>query len=116
MPDKVRTRSSNFTFAAVLLVSPEIAYGQHIPLVIVAMALSPLLVTLLAVILGAISRSWNVGLAHVGLVALWVLLFGVASYWVENDYVIWTPIVLYGVHAVTMIALIAARAVRWRRS
>jgi hypothetical protein len=86
---------------------PAVAHAQHIPPVIVALALSPILVLSLAAGLGVVSRSWRTGLAHVGLVLIWILLFGIASYWVENDYVIWTPLTLYVIHAVIMAILIA---------
>jgi hypothetical protein len=93
---------------------PIVAHAQYIPPVIVALALSPILVLLLAVVLGAVSRSWLVGLKHAGLVLIWILLFGVTSYWVENDYVIWTPLALYVLHAVIMLILIARCL--WRRA
>lgn len=93
-------------------VFPGIAYAQNIPPTIVALALSPLLVLLIAVVLGVVLRSWRVGAAHAGLIVVWVLLFGIASYWVENDYVIWTPMVLYGAHAILMIVLIVMGVVR----
>lgn len=76
------------------------------------MAVSPIFVMLLAVLLGVLTRSWLVGAKHAGLVVIWVVLFGVASYWVENDYVIWTPLVLYSVHAMIMIALVVKGLLR----
>ena len=112
----MRTSSSKCLLTVSVLTLPGIAYAQNIPPIIAAMALSPLLVMLLAVVLGFVSRSWKVGAAHAGLVATWVLLFGVASYWVENDYVIWTPLVLYGVHAITLIMLVIKGVLRRARS
>jgi len=91
---------------------PVVAHAQYIPPVFVALALSPILVLLLAMVLGVVSRSWLVGLKHAGLVAIWILLFGVASYWIENDYVIWTPLALYVIHAVIMLILIARGVLR----
>jgi MFS-type transporter involved in bile tolerance (Atg22 family) len=91
---------------------PGVAAAQNIPPVIAALALSPVLVLLLAVILGVVTRSWRVGIRHFGLVVVWILLFGVTSYWVENDYVIWTPLALYGIHAATMTFLIARGVLR----
>ena len=88
------------------LTMPVVAHAQYIPPIIVALALSPILVLLLAVVLGVVSRSWLVGLKHAGLVGIWILLFGVAAYWVENDYVIWTPLALYVIHAFVMVILI----------
>ena len=101
-----------FILTASALTLPLVAHAQYIPPVFVALALSPVLVLLLAVVLGVISRSWLVGLKHAGLVGIWILLFGVAAYWVENDYVIWTPLVLYVLHAVIMVILIAKGIMR----
>jgi hypothetical protein len=102
---RINSATALVTIAA--LVSPGIAHAQNISPLIAGLALSPILVFLLAIVLGIVSRSWRVGVAHVGLVAIWILLFGIASYWVENDYVIWTPLALYALHAVTMVVLIA---------
>ena len=109
---EMRISSSLWLLTVSALALPGMAYAQNISPTIAALALSPLLVMLFAVVLGVVSRSWIVGTAHAGLVAVWVMLFGVASYWVENDYVIWTPLVLYGVHAITMIILIVKGVLR----
>ena len=100
------------TLSICLLFLPGIAHAQHIPLSFVVAALSPLLVIVFAVILGVVSRSWRVGTVHAGLVLTWVLLFGFAAYFIENDYVIWTPLVLYAVHAVIIVALIVKGVVQ----
>jgi len=89
-----------------LLILPGIAHAQYIPIWAVFAAISPLAVILMSIILGFLTRSWRVGAAHVGLVLLWVLLFGLASYFVENDYVIWTPMALYAVHAFLVLVLL----------
>lgn len=104
--------SSQALSSFLLLILPGTALAQNIPPEIAALALSPVLVLLLAIVLGAVNRSWRVGFMHSGLVLAWILLFGVASYWVENDYVIWTPIVLCGVHAAIMVILIASGMAR----
>ena len=109
---EMRISSSKWMLTVSALVLPGMAHAQEIPLTIAAIALSPLLVLLFAAVLGVVVRSWAVGVAHAGLVAVWIVLFGVASYWVENDYVIWTPLVLYGVHAITLIILIIKGVVR----
>jgi len=88
------------------MAAPGIAYAQNIPPVIAALAVSPLFVLLLAVALGVASRSWRVGVAHAGLLVAWILWFAVASYWVENDYVIWTPLALSATHAVILVVLL----------
>ncbi len=98
--------SSKVLLAVSALTLPGIALAQNIPPIIAALALSPVLAFLLAIVLGVVTRSWRVGVTHSGLVGVWILLFGVASYWIENDYVIWTPLALYGIHAATMVILI----------
>ena len=111
----MRGKLFRFWLTTSALTLPAVAHAQYIPPIIVAMALSPILAFLLAVALGVVSRSWSVGLKHAGLVALWILLFGLASYWVENDYVIWTPLALYVIHAVFMVILIVRGILRRTR-
>ena len=94
---------------------PSLAHAQPISPAIAALAVSPVLALLFAVVLGVVARSWRVGAAHAGLVGIWILLFGVASYWVENDYVIWTPLALYGIHAATMVVMIVRGVFRRTR-
>jgi hypothetical protein len=91
---------------APLSLLPETAYAQHIPTWFAVAVLSPLVVILLAIILGILSRSWRIGATHTGLILAWVLLFGLASYFVENDYIIRTPLVLYTAHAVLIFLMI----------
>jgi hypothetical protein len=103
------------TLPAILLpLLPQAAYAQHVPVVFAVAALSPLFVLVLTIILGFTSRSWRVGALHSGLVVFWVLLFLVASRYVENDYVIRTPIVLYVVHALLVVILIVVSIARRR--
>ena len=109
----MRISTSKWVLTVSALALPGIAYAQYIPPIIAALALSPLLVMLFAVVLGVVSRSWKIGAAHAGLVAVWIVLFGIAAYWVENDYVIWTPLVLYVGHAITMVILIV-KGMLWR--
>ena len=94
------------------LAIPAVAQAQEIPPVLAALALSPILVFLLAIVLGIVTRSWIVGITHVALIATWIVLFAIASYWVENDYVIWTPLALYAIHAVILIVLVAKGVMR----
>ncbi len=94
--------------AAALAALPLPAYAQYIPPWLVAAVLSPLLVLVLCAVLGIVARSLRAWLLHSGLVILWVALFVIAAQLVENDYVIWTPIVLYLAHAVLVVGLIVA--------
>jgi len=93
---------------------PLAAHAQHIPLWVAAGVLSPFLVIALCFLLGWLARSLRVGLIHTGLVIGWVLLFLVASYYVTNDYVIWTPLALYLLHTGFLLVLIVVQiARRW---
>lgn len=94
---------------ASLSLIPGIAYAQHVPTWLVVSALSPLVVILFAIILGILTRSWRIGAVHTGLVIAWVILFGFAAYFVENDYVIWTPLALYAAHALLIFVLIVVK-------
>jgi len=98
--------------AAALAALPLPAYAQYIPPWLVAAALSPLLVLVLCAALGIAARSVRAWLVHSGLVLLWVTLFVLAAQLVENDYVIWTPIVLYAAHAALVLGLIVAALLR----
>jgi uncharacterized protein YggT (Ycf19 family) len=102
----MRISPSKCLFIVLALTAPVSAHAQNIPPIIVAIAVSPVLVILLAVVVGILYRSWLVGATHAGLVVVWVVLTAVASYWVENDYVIWTPLVIYCVHAIILIVLV----------
>ena len=112
----MREKSSIAASLLLLSVLPSTAYAQPIPTWFVFAALSPLIVILFAIILGVVSRSWRLGVLHTGLVALWVLLFALASYFVENDYVIWTPIVLFAVHSLLVLILIIVNIAKATRT
>ena len=43
------------------------------------------------------------------IVLVWVVLFSLAAYFVENDYVIWTPLVLYLLHSALLVVLIVVQ-------
>lgn len=101
---------------AVLMSFPLAAHAQHIPGWLVMAALSPVAVILLAIVLGILTRSLRAGVLHVALVLLWVVTFGITAYYVTNDYIIWTPLVLYGLHAILLVVLILWQIViRFRR-
>jgi len=102
----MRAKIFKYTTAIIVSLVPGIALAQHIPVVVAVAALSPLLVMLCAVVLGALEHNWKVGAIHLGLIVVWLVLFGVASYTVENDYIIWTPMLLYALHALLIIILI----------
>jgi len=95
--------------AVILGLLPVTAHAQHIPLWLIVGALSPLLVFFLCIILGLLTRSLRVAALHMTLVLIWIVLFTLASYWVENDYVIWTPLALYLLHSALLVVLIVVQ-------
>ena len=91
---------------------PTVAYAQRVPVWLVAAVLSPLLVISFAIILGLVTRSLRIGLIHAGLVLGWIIIFAFVSNVFTNDYVIWTPLVAYAVHALVMLVLIIVNTVK----
>ena len=98
--------------AIVLGVLPSVAYAQYIPPWMIAVALSPILALLLCVVLGILTRSLKTGAIHAALIISWVVLFSLASYFVENDYVIWAPLALYVMHCALLLVLIVVAIAR----
>jgi hypothetical protein len=88
---------------------PGMAHAQQIPVEYAVVAASPLLAILLALILGWLSGSWKTAALHAGGVALWVLLFILASFYITNDYLLWLPLLLYGAHASLILSLVVVR-------
>lgn len=105
-------KPSRIVPAALAALVPVSAHAQEIPVSLVLAALSPLLVIGFAIALGFLARSFRIGLLHTSLVLLWVVLFVIASRTTTNDYVIWAPILVYAVHALLILILMAARIVR----
>ena len=91
---------------ATLMGFPLAAHAQRIPGWLVVAALSPVVMILLAIVLGILTRSFRTGVLHVALILLWVMTFGIASYYVTNDFIIWTPLLLYTLHAILLLVLI----------
>jgi hypothetical protein len=89
---------------------PLTARAQNIPVWFFAAALSPILVLIFCAVLGFLARSVITAVLHAAFVLLWVVLFALASYYVENDYVIWTPLALYILHTALLLALIVLAA------
>jgi len=108
----VSHRVSATTIAACLGTLPVSAYAQYVPPWLIAALLSPILVLFLCIILGVLCRSVRIGALHAGLVITWVVLFSLASYFVENDYVIWTPLTLYILHSALLFVLIVVEAAK----
>jgi hypothetical protein len=108
--DPVSQRALVVILAAVLASTPLLAQAHAIHPWMAAAALSPLLALALAVALGFLSRSAIKGMVHCGLIILWVLLFWLASNLVTSDLIIWTPLILYAIHVLVLIALVVIQA------
>lgn len=91
--------SLNRCLAGVLLVlvSPP-ALAQEIRLWMVAGAVSPLWALVLVIALALCAPGLGKAGLHMKWLALWIAAFLFASYFIENDWVIWTPMHLYIVH------------------
>ena len=95
------------TISAFMLgIYPIAAQAQYVPTWLIAALLSPILVLFLCIVLGVLARSVRIGAIHAALVITWVILFSLASYFVENDYVIWSPLILYILHSALLLVLI----------
>jgi hypothetical protein len=94
-----------------MLVSPP-ALAQKIPLWVVAGVLSPgwALVLVVALALTA-PRLGKAGL-HTKLLLLWIVAFLLASFFIENDWVIWTPMHLYILHLALLPILVFRQLLR----
>jgi hypothetical protein len=106
------TKPSTVLLAAVLGSLSLPAHAQNVPLWVAIGIVSPVPMFLLCLILGVVARSAATGLRHAAFVFAWIVLFTLASYFVENDYVIWTPLALYLLHGVLLLALIVRHVVK----
>jgi hypothetical protein len=80
-----------------MLVSPP-ALAQKVPLWVVAGVLSPAWALVLVVALALSAPKLGKAGLHTKLLALWIVAFLLASFFIENDWVIWTPMHLYILH------------------
>lgn len=80
--------------ALLLLVSPP-ALAQEIRLWMVAGVVSPLWALVLVVALALCAPGLGKAGLHAKLLVVWIVAFLLASFFVENDWVIWTPMHLY---------------------
>ena len=108
----MNTRSISLFTAVTLAAYPISAHAQNVPIWLVAGILSPLLAFLLCVILGLLAKNFRIGGRHAITILIWIILFSLASYYVENDYVIWTPLILYVLHSVLLVVLIAVQIIQ----
>ena len=100
-----------------LLVLPGAAHAHAIPPIAIGLALSPVVALILACIYGFLAGRWRVLTAHLILISLWVILFGLAANFATSDYVIWTPIAAMMGHIAILLVLIAWKAIKgWRKT
>ena len=85
------------------------AYAQEVPGVIAVAVISPVIMVLLAGILGWLERSPISGLRHIGLIVLWFVAFVLLARSVTTDLLIWTPLVIYCIHSLYLIIRLLAR-------
>ena len=85
---------------------PVTAHAQYVPTWLIAAAFSPALALFMCLVLGIVDRSVRTGALHAAFVLAWIVLFLLASYFIENDYVIWTPLALYVLHFALLLVLI----------
>lgn len=89
-----------------LCLLPAVAHAQHIPAWLAAAAVSPIAALLLVAVLAWLKRSWRVALTHALGLLIWVASFLLASAFVTNDLVIWTPLALYTLHCLLILGLL----------
>ncbi len=94
-----------------LLVSPP-ALAQKIPLWVVAGVVSPVWALVLVIALALCAPIRGKAGLHSALFALWIVAFLLASNFVENDWVIWTPMHLYIVQLALLPILLFHQLVR----
>ena len=76
------------------------------------LAAAPIIAVLLSVALGAVARSWLVGLGNTALVVFWVVWFWVASKYSASDWLVWASIVALGLHSLAVILFIVLHVFR----
>ena len=89
------------------------AYAQEVPGAFAVAVLSPIVMILLAGILGWLDRRPMSGLMHIGLIVLWVAAFLVLSRHVTTDWLIWAPIFLYSIHSLYILIRLGQSV--WKR-
>ena len=108
----MNTRSISLFASVTLAAYPISAHAQNVPIWLIAGVLSPLIAFLLCVILGLLAKSIRIGGRHAIIMLIWIILFSLASYYVENDYVIWTPLILYVLHSVLLVVFVAVQIIK----
>jgi hypothetical protein len=77
------------------------AHAQAVPVFVLYLAASPLVLLVLSILLGVVTRHWKWALRSLVLGAIWILWFLLASYFIESDALIWAP--LYGMWAQSVV-------------
>ncbi len=102
--------SRNFLVLVVTLgLLPMPAYAQSMPPWAIAAMASPVIMIVLAIMLGLLTRSWNAGLFNTMMVPIWFVLFLMAPYLAEIPIVLWILLALYIGHALLLLWLVFAQ-------
>jgi hypothetical protein len=80
-----------------VLVSPPV-FAQEVPLWVVVGVVSPALALILVAALALVSPGRGKAGLHLKMLVVWMVTFLLASFFIENDWVIWTPMHLYILH------------------
>jgi len=94
-----------------MLVSPP-ALAQKLPLWVVAGVVSPVWALVLVIALAMCAPRLGKAGLHSKLFALWIAAFLLASFFIENDWVIWTPMHLYILHLALLPILVFRQLLR----
>lgn len=95
--------------SAFVLLLPGTAQAQQVPTSLAMVALSPLVVVVLAALLGMVARSWRVGILNISLLVTWVVAFLFLVQHFQSDYriyIIWIPIIVYAFHTLLILILL----------
>jgi hypothetical protein len=80
------------------------AHAQPVPVIVFYLAASPLVLLVLSILLGVVTRHWKWTLRSLALGAFWILWFLLASYFIESDALNWAPII--GMWAQSVVLLV----------
>jgi hypothetical protein len=82
------------------------AQAQEVPPVVIYLAMSPLVVLILSILLGVVTRRWRWTLASLALGAVWISWFLLASSYTESDTLVWAPVFGMWAQSVALLAWI----------
>jgi hypothetical protein len=99
-----------------LFLLPEVAWAHDILGIIIALAMIPLVNTILVIVFAVVNRSGKAFMTHISLVVLWIFLFWMASAYTPSDFLVWLPIYLSIAHSLTLIYRIIRGAIARKKA